>query len=244
MQPSGPRPAQPNGLISRLSDLAPPFICKACSGPMFGRIGRRSLPSTRETSLNESSTHSLARMGDAVELRQGTRSIWGHRCPSHQRRKRLAMSDGSQGRIRRRHWPRRCQRRCSRAELPRKDSSFFFPPSLGGDERPLSRKNGYRVAAGQITKDCASGRHGDHLGRFERRRNGRCPSGGRPKRDGRLAARHLGNCEMTHRQELFSLLMLDPSLVDAEASGILRGSSCAVSIAQPWSGAPLFASPP
>jgi hypothetical protein len=27
---------------------------------------------------------------------------------------------------------------------------------------------------------------------------------------------------MTHRQELFSLLMLDPSLVDAEASGIFK----------------------
>jgi hypothetical protein len=32
-----------------------------------------------------------------------------------------------------------------------------------------------------------------------------------------LWAWHLGNCEMTHRQELFGLLMFDPSLVDAES---------------------------
>lgn len=41
-------------------------------------------------------------------------------------------------------------------------------------------------------------------------------------------ARHLGNCEMAHRQEPFSLLMLDPSLVDAKSirqfrSIVMRG---------------------
>jgi hypothetical protein len=57
-------------------------------------------------------------------------------------------------------------------------------------------------------------------------------------------ARYLGNCEMTHRQEPFSLPMFDPSPVDAKAPGISGESSCAVSIAQPWSAARLFVSPP
>jgi hypothetical protein len=65
-------------------------------------------------------------MGGGAERRQRTRSIWARRYPSHRRRMRPAMFDDNQGRIRRPHSPRRCSRRYSRAELPRKGSSCFL----------------------------------------------------------------------------------------------------------------------